>query len=56
MSKKPNDQYSNPMESITVELPSGLVERLKRHARDNETTISGLMIEALSSFLQQENK
>ncbi|MCF8044688.1 MAG: ribbon-helix-helix protein, CopG family [Desulfarculaceae bacterium] len=44
------------MESITVELPSGLVDRLKRHARDNETTISELMIEALSGFLQRENK
>ncbi|MGM0611849.1 MAG: hypothetical protein ACQES5_12320 [Thermodesulfobacteriota bacterium] len=56
MSDELKNQSSNPTESITVELPCGLVDRLRRHAREKETTVSGLMIEALSGFLQQENK
>jgi len=57
MSDELSDQCMDPTESITVELPCRLIDRLKRYAREHETSVSGLMIEALDGFLrQQENK
>ena len=50
-----NDQCLNPTDSLTVELPCRLIDRLKRYVRENDTTVSGLMIEALDSFMRQQD-
>ena len=50
-----NDQCLNPTDSLTVELPCQLIDRLKRYAREGDTTVAGLMIEALDSFLRQQD-
>ena len=49
-----NDQCLNPTDSLTVELPCQLIDRLKRYARENDTSVSGLMIEAFDSFLRTQ--
>ena len=51
-----SDQCLDPTESITIELPCQLIDRLKRYARKNETNVSGLMIEALDGFLRAQDK
>jgi len=56
MSDELSDQCLDPKESITVELPCQLIDRLKRYAHENQTSVSGLMIEALDSFLRQQDK
>ena len=56
MSDELSDQCMDPTESITIELPCQLIDRLKRYARENETSVSGLMIEALDGFLRAQDK
>ena len=56
MSDELSDQCLDPTESLTVELPCRLIDRLKRYAQVHETSVSGLMIEALDSFLRQQEK
>lgn len=56
MSDELSDQCLDHRESITVELPCQLIDRLKRYAHENQTSVSGLMIEALDSFLRQQDK
>jgi hypothetical protein len=44
---------SDPTQSLTVELPCQLVERIERYAKDNGATVDGVLIEALDSFLRK---
>jgi hypothetical protein len=44
---------SDPTQSLTVELPCQLVERIERYAKENGTSVDGVLIEALDSFLRQ---
>jgi len=43
---------SDPTRNITIELPCGLAERAQKHAEETETTLSGVVIEALDTFLR----
>jgi predicted transcriptional regulator len=44
-----------PEESVvfTVKLPTALARRVRAHARENETTISAVVVRALTEFLQR---
>jgi hypothetical protein len=44
-----------PDESVvfTVKLPAALARRVRAHARENETTISAVVVRALTEFLQR---
>jgi NRPS condensation-like uncharacterized protein len=44
---------SDPTQSLTVELPCQLVERIERYAKENGATVDGVLIEALDSFLRK---
>ncbi len=50
-----SNECSDPTQTLTVELPCQMVERIERYARDNETDITGVLIEALDSFLRRPN-
>ena len=39
---------------ITIHLPCQLAERAERYARDNGNTVTGVVIEALDTFLRGE--
>lgn len=56
MSEETKDQCKDPTENFTVELPCRLIERMERYARENNTTVTGLVIEALDSFLRKEGR
>lgn len=45
------NECSDPTQSITFEIPCALVERLERYAQETGTLFSGVVIEALDSFL-----
>ena len=47
-----------PEESVvfTVKLPAALARRVRAHARENETTISAVVVRALTEFLQRGRK
>ena len=46
------DECTDPMQSVTIELPCALVERVNNLARDEDTTLSIILIEALDTFLR----
>ncbi len=49
------NECSDPTQTLSIELPCQMVERIERYARDNETDITGVLIEALDSFLRRPN-
>ncbi len=53
MTEDIKDQCQDPTQSITIELPCPLAERVERYAKENETDVSGVLIEALDSFLRK---
>lgn len=44
---------SDPTQTLTVELPCRMVERMERYAKENGATVDGVLIEALDSFLRK---
>jgi hypothetical protein len=54
MVEKTNDQCQDPTQSLTIELPCQIVERIERYAKKNEMNVVGVLIEALDSFLRNQ--
>ncbi|MDX2508665.1 MAG: hypothetical protein QNK28_03850 [Desulfobacterales bacterium] len=54
MTKETKDQCQDPTQSLTVELPCQMVERIERYAKNNETSLTGVLIEALDGFLRNQ--
>ena len=52
-----NDEILNecqdPTQSMTIELPCRMVERVQKMADENDTSMSNILIEALDSFLRK---
>lgn len=44
--------WDNETQEITVRVPCQLAERVERYANENGNTISGVVIEALDTFLR----
>jgi hypothetical protein len=53
MPKTNQDICSDPIEEIVIRIPCVLAERLAAYARENDSTVSGVAIEALDFFLRQ---
>jgi hypothetical protein len=53
MTEDLKDQCQDPTQSITIDLPCPLAERVERYAKENETDLTGVLIEALDSFLKK---
>ncbi len=53
MTEEIKDQCQDPTQSITIELPCPIVERIERYAKENGTDITGVLIEALDNFLRR---
>ncbi len=53
-----NDDILNvckdPTQSITLELPCIMAERVKKLADEKKTTLANILIEALDSFLRKQ--
>jgi len=47
-------ECTDPTQSITVELPCVLAERVIKLADEKETTLSNILIEALDTFLREQ--
>jgi hypothetical protein len=50
------DQIKNeclePTDSLTVELPCLMIERIEKYAKKNDSNVSGVLLEALDTFLR----
>ena len=47
-----NNQCRDLTQSMTFEIPCGLAERVEKYAEENDTDFSGVIIEALDTFLR----
>ncbi len=54
MTEETKDQCQDPTQILTVELPCQMVERIERYAKENGATVTGVLIEALDSFLRKQ--
>ncbi len=48
------DQCSDITKEFNIQIPCMLAERVEAYASKNDTTISGVVIEALDSFLREQ--
>jgi len=44
---------ADPTQTLNIERPCQMVERIERYAKENEATVTGVLIEALDSFLRK---
>lgn len=42
-------------QAITIQLPNRIVQRAERYAKENGNTITGVVIEALDTFLRNQD-
>ncbi len=54
MTKEIKDLCQDPTQSVTIDLPCALAERVERYAKENKTDVTGVLIEALDGFLRQQ--
>ena len=54
MTEELKDQCQDPTKTITVELPCQMLERIERYAKEHETNMIGVLIEALDTFLRNQ--
>lgn len=48
------NECTDPTQSLTIELPCVLAERVLKLADEKETTFSNILIEALDGFLRKQ--
>ncbi|WP_300465499.1 hypothetical protein [Desulfobacula sp.] len=53
MTKEIKDQCQDPSQSLTIELPCQMVERIERYAKEKGMAVAGVLIEAMDSFLRK---
>ena len=53
MTEETSNECQNPTDTLTIELPCQLIERIEKHAQKNETNITSVLIEALDNFLRK---
>jgi len=52
MTKEIKNECLEPTDSLTVELPCQMIERIERYAKKNKSNVSGVLLEALDAFLR----
>ena len=50
------DQCQDPTQSLTIELPCQIFERVQRYAKENGLDVAGVLIEALDTFLRKQEQ
>ena len=56
MTENIEDQCQDPTQTLSIELPCKMLERIERYAKKNGTDVTGVLIEALDGFLRNQGK
>ena len=56
MTEELKDQCQDPTQTLSIELPYQMVERIERYAKENGATVAGVLIEALDCLLRNQGK
>ncbi len=54
MAEEIKNECKEPTDSLTLELPCQIIERIERYAKENQTSVTGVLIEALDNFLRKK--
>ncbi len=54
MTEELKDQRQDSTETLTVELPCQMLERIEKYAKKHRTNIKGVLIEALDNLLRKQ--
>lgn len=46
------NECTDPIQTLNIEIPCALAARIERYASENGSTVPGVLIEALDSFLR----
>ncbi len=52
MTEEIKNECLEPTDSLTVELPCLMIERIEKYAKKNDSSVSGVLLEALDTFLR----
>ncbi len=52
MTEEIKNECLEPTDSLTVELPCLMIERIEKYAKKNDSNVSGVLLEALDTFLR----
>jgi len=50
MTEEIMNECVEPTDTLTIELPCQMIERIERYAQKNGSTVSGVLLEALDTF------
>ena len=56
MTEDLKDHCQDPTQTLSIELPCQMLERIERYAQKNGTDVTGVLIEALDGFLRNQGK
>ena len=54
MNEELKNQCQDLTQTLTIELPCQIFERVERYAKENGLDVSGVLIEALDTFLRRQ--
>lgn len=50
------NECADPTQSLTIKIPCAHAARIERYAKENGSTVTGFMIEALDGFLRNKER
>ena len=54
MTEESKNECVEPTDTLTVELPCQMIERIEKYAQKNDNTVNGVLLEALDTFLRNQ--
>jgi len=54
MTEEIKNECLEPTDSLTVELPCQIIERIEKYVKKNESSVNGVLLEALDTFLRNQ--
>ena len=54
MTEELKNQCQDLTQTLTIELPCQILERIERYAKENGLDVAGVLIEALDEFLRKQ--
>jgi len=55
VTKQIKNECVEPTDSLIIELPCKMIERIEKYAQKHESSVNGVLLEALDTFLRQQN-
>jgi len=56
MTEELKNQCQDLTQTLTIELPCQIFERIERYAKENGIDVAGVLIEALDTFLRKQEQ